>query len=192
MLQVQVPEDGVVTVSADTSAPAGLEVRLMLPQDRPESEVFVQVVEELPEQQLRGFRVEDDVVVDIELVDEDGMILSLGEGESAVVCLPLVPPESRGRRVYRYDDDATPPAWVALAEPSEGSPEGLVCGVTEHFSLFALGAGGVNSAVAAGVAGAFRADGGGPGDGCDKRSSGGRVVVGVAVDTGPVGVMGRS
>ena len=135
VLQVQVPEDGVVTVSEGTSAPAGVEVRL--PQDLPESEVFVQTVaeEELPEQP-RGFRVEDDVAVDIKLVDEDGMNLPLGEGERAVVCLPS---ESRGRRVYRYDGPDQ--GWVALDEPSEGSPEGLVCGVTDHFSLFALGAG---------------------------------------------------
>ena len=143
VLQVQVPEDGVVTVSVtvpeNTLVPAGLEVRLMLPQDRPESEVLVQVIEELPEQQLQGFRVDDDdsVVVDIKLVDENGMSLSLGMGESAVVCLPSE--SSEHEVLYRYDDDVVPPAWVALPPPPGGSSDDkLVCGVTEHFSLFAL------------------------------------------------------
>ena len=135
VLQVQVPEDGVVTVPEGTSVPENLEVRLPQTENLSAAVVSVQEevvaeVDELP----RGFRV-DDVVVDIELKDEDGEILSLGEGESAVVCLP----SESGRRVSRYDDEATPPAWVALAEPVGGSPAGLACGVTEHFSLFALG-----------------------------------------------------
>ena len=57
----------------------------------------------------------------------------------ATVCLPVAGGDSERPRVWRYDESATPPEWVALDEPPQGSPGGLVCGETEHFSLFAVG-----------------------------------------------------
>ena len=53
-------------------------------------------------------------------------------GTAATVCLP-----SRGRgRVFRRNDKAPPPVRLDLDAPTAGSPTGLACGVTGHFSLF--------------------------------------------------------
>ena len=73
----------------------------------------------------RGFNA-GDAVVDIDLV--------LGSGQTGTVCLPV---EGRGR-VHRFDDSASPAVWVELDEPAGGAPEGLACGVTDRFSLFAV------------------------------------------------------
>ncbi len=78
----------------------------------------------------RGFRA-GDAVVDITTEPE------LPAGESAEVCLPA---EGNRQRVHRWDESAAPPAWVELEVPAGGSPDGLACGVTDGFSLFALGA----------------------------------------------------
>ena len=77
----------------------------------------------------QGFRA-GDLVVDIEPSP------ALSAGQTAQVCLPA---SSGSQRVHRYDEDATPPEWVELEVPAGGSPQGLACGVTDHFTLFALG-----------------------------------------------------
>ena len=78
----------------------------------------------------RGFRV-GDLVVDISL--KDGATLAR---QDATVCLPT---DSRGLRVYHYGTDSIPSEWEILEEPSDGSPPGLACGVTQDLSLFTLG-----------------------------------------------------
>ena len=82
-----------------------------------------------------GFR-EGNVAVDIKLLG-NGAMLPLRP--PATVCLPVAGGDSERPRVWRYDESATPPEWMELPEPPQGSPAGLVCGETEHFSLFAVG-----------------------------------------------------
>ena len=77
----------------------------------------------------QGFRA-GDAVVDITASTE------LPAGQTATVCLPA---SSGSQRVHRYDESLEPPAWVELDPPPGGSPPGLACGVTDRFSLFALG-----------------------------------------------------
>ena len=77
----------------------------------------------------QGFRA-GDVVVDIEPDPP------LSSGQTAVVCLPA---SGADQRVHRWDDGTDPPEWVELEPPPGDSPPGLVCGVTDHFSPFALG-----------------------------------------------------
>ena len=78
----------------------------------------------------QGFRA-GDAVLDIELVDSNGIEVQLQPGETATVCLP------GNGRVHRYDEETG--EWVELDPPPGGSPPGLACGVTDSFSLFALG-----------------------------------------------------
>ena len=89
---------------------------------------------EAPFGRPEGFRT-GDLVVDIFLEDritKDRVMLA--EGETATVCLP----SADEQRVYVYEDEDS--EWVVLPLPQNGSPGGLlVCGVTKHFSLFALG-----------------------------------------------------
>ena len=73
-------------------------------------------------------------MVDIEL--RDGA--TLPPGTTATVCFPAGGNSERPR-VWRNDASATAPEWVELAEPEGGSPGGLVCGETGHFSWFAVG-----------------------------------------------------
>ena len=123
MLRIPMTGDMTVTVPEGTPVPAGL--RVTFPSALGGEAVEISAAD-APEETPQGFRA-GDAVVNIELAG--GMTLS---GE-ATVCLP-----GRGR-VYRYDEEATPPEWVMLEEPAGGSPTGLSCGVTKHFSLFALG-----------------------------------------------------
>ena len=68
-----------------------------------------------------------DTALEIELIGA-----TLPAGQSATLCMPV-----RGRgRIHRYDNDSA--TWVELEEPTGSSPTGLVCGLTEHFSLFAV------------------------------------------------------
>ena len=73
-----------------------------------------------------GFSASD-TALDIELIGA-----TLPAGQSATLCMP-----SRGRgRIHRYDNDSA--TWVELEEPTGSAPTGLACGLTEHFSLFAV------------------------------------------------------
>ena len=84
-----------------------------------------------------GFR-EGNVAVDIKL---DGGA-PLPSGTTATVCFPKTGNDLERPRVWRYDASATPPQWVELPEPAGRAPADLadlVCGETEHFSLFAVG-----------------------------------------------------
>ena len=130
--QIRVPASGEVTVPLGTPVPAG--TTLSLPAGLVGEVVTITAIEDDPALATppRGFGT-GDPVVDIAL----GGGLALGTGQTATVCLPV---EEQGRRsVYRYDDSSTPPEWVELEEPAAGSPEGLACGETDRFSLFALG-----------------------------------------------------
>ena len=88
--------------------------------------------EEIPESLPQGFRMSD-AVVGVELLDGT----ALPTEQTAIVCLATE--DSRGQQVYRYDDEAVPPEWVALEGLSESPPEGQVCGETKYLALFALG-----------------------------------------------------
>ena len=134
----QVPDGGVVTVPDGTSATAGVE--LTLPAGLEGGTVSVRTVEAAGVEEDSsssaaesppGFRA-GSVLVDIDLGGA-----TLPAGTTATVCLPVDPAVDRPR-VWRWDESATPPAWVELDEPEGGSPAGLVCGVTEHFSMFAV------------------------------------------------------
>ena len=119
----QIPQNGIVTVPESTPVPAGIQLTVS-------TSLAGQTVSispgTLPTDMPRGFRA-GNAAVDIEL----GTTFS----GKATVCLP-----SRGRgRVFRWDDEADPPAWVELDAPAAGSPTRLACGVTDRFSLFALG-----------------------------------------------------
>ncbi len=121
----EIPADRTVTVPEGTPVPARTQVTLSTVQTA--QTLSISPVDTAPEELPRGFRT-GDAIVDIEL--EGGATL-VGE---ATVCLP-----SRGAgRVFRYDESAGPPAWVELDAPDGGSPDGLACGVTEHFSMFAV------------------------------------------------------
>ena len=129
-LKVPMSGDMTVTVPEGTSVPAG--TRVTLPSSASGATLEIKAVEEGEHQTAladppQGFRA-GDTVLDIEL--------STGQlnGE-AVVCLP----GTGGQRVHRYDDSLDPPEWVELDPPPGGSPPGLACGVTDSFSLFALG-----------------------------------------------------
>ena len=133
-------EGGVVTVPDGTSAPAGVELTLPAGLEGGTGTVAVRTVEapgveddssSSATESPPGFRA-GSVLVDIDLGGA-----TLPAGTTATVCLPVDPALDRPR-VWRYDESATPPAWVELDEPEGGSPEGKVCGVTEHFSMFAV------------------------------------------------------
>jgi len=125
MVMLKPPSSGerTVTVPEGTSVPAGLQVTIPAAQD-PNAVLTVMIADDAPNTMPQGFRA-GDAVVDIDLADGSELT-----GE-AVVCLP-----GRGR-VFRYDEDAA--EWVKLEPPAGGSPSGLACGVTDSFSLFALG-----------------------------------------------------
>ena len=79
-----------------------------------------------------GFRLLDDTVVDIRLVDEMGEDVVMLSDE-ATVCLPTA--EEGDLSVQRWDE--TEMTWEALQKPSGDSPEGQVCGMTNDFGVFA-------------------------------------------------------
>ena len=126
-----VPATGepVVTVPEGTLVPAG--VRVTFRSAPTGGTVTFQLADNdplLPEPP-QGFRA-GGAVVDITL--EGGASLPAG---GATVCLPT---EDNRQRVHRWDNSASPPAWVELKTPAGGSPRGLACGDTDDFSLFAL------------------------------------------------------
>ena len=113
-------DGGGVTVAAGTPVPAGL--RLDLPAAHDGMTVTIRRVL-APGESPEGFRL-GDVVVDITGVE-------LGADEEATVCLPST---EVGDLSVWYWSDATM-AWVRLeAHPSTD----LVCGVTDHFTIFAV------------------------------------------------------
>ena len=126
----RIPASGDVEVPDGTPLPGGM--RLTVPATLAGNTVTIRAAEDDPAlvNPPRGFNA-GDAVVDIELAR--GM--ALDGGQTATLCLPV---EGRGR-VYRYDSSASAPEWVELPEPAGGSPEGLACGVTDRFSLFAVG-----------------------------------------------------
>ena len=130
-VELKVPAgDPVVSVPEGTSMPelAGIEVTLPSGTET----VAIRMVDDSHvalRDPPQGFRA-GDLVVDIEPRP------ALSGGQTAQVCLPA---SSGSQRVHRYDEDATPPEWVELEVPAGGSPQGLACGVTDHFTLFALG-----------------------------------------------------
>ena len=134
-LLVRIPPDGRVLVPEvpepyPDAVPSGVQVSFPVSLEG-EVAVFQTVTEGMAlSNPPAGFRV-GDLVVDISL--EEGATLA---GQAAQVCLPT---DSRGLRVYHYGTDSIPSEWEILEEPSDGSPPGLVCGVTQDFSLFALG-----------------------------------------------------
>ena len=130
MLKVPTAGERVVSVPEGTSMPelAGIEVTLPSGTDT----VTIRLVGENHEALTdppQGFHA-GNAVVDIESDPP------LAAGQTAVVCLPA---SGAGQHVHRWDDEADPPAWVELEAPAGGSPPGLACGVTDHFSIFALG-----------------------------------------------------
>ncbi len=128
--KVPMSGDPVVTVPEGTVVPA--RTRVTLPSGLAGGTVEFETVADDNEALTnppRGFRT-GDAVLDIELTEP------LLAGQTATVCLPA---SSGNQRVHRYDDSANPAEWVELAPPAEGSPPGLACGVTDSFSLFALG-----------------------------------------------------
>ena len=128
--KVPMSGDPVVTVPEGTAIPA--RTRVTLPSGLAGGTVEFETVADDNEALTnppRGFRT-GDAVLDIELNEP------LLAGQTATVCLPA---SSGNQRVHRYDDSANPPEWVELAPPAGGSPPGLACGVTDSFSLFALG-----------------------------------------------------
>ena len=114
--------DGAVTVPAGTPAPAGLSLGLPAHDG---TTVTVRAVP-APGADPQGFRV-GDTVVDIDVVE-------LEAGATATVCLPSA--EGGALSLWRWDE--TNLMWVELDEPPGGSPSGRVCGVTDHFSVFAV------------------------------------------------------
>ena len=126
MLRVPM-DDPVVTVPEGTSAPAG--TRVTLPSGGGTVEITAVTEDDVLPDPPRGFRAGDAAV---DIVSDP----PLQAGQTAVVCLPA---SSGSQRVHRYDDSVDPPEWVELEEPPGGSPPGLACGVTDDFSLFALG-----------------------------------------------------
>ena len=131
-LKIWVPVNGIVEIPLDRlSDLRGL--RVELPSRLAGEVIALKPVpgRDVESSGLPGFRASD-LVVDIFFL-EDGVRkdrVTLDEGETATVCLPTDAP---GRRVYVYED----PEWVVL--PQGGSRVGQACGVTEHFSQFALG-----------------------------------------------------
>ncbi len=129
-LRVPISGEPVVTVPEGTSIPAG--ARVTVPSSLAGGTVrFAMVADdhEALTDPPRGFRT-GDAVLDIEPNPP------LPAGQTATVCLPA---SGGSQRVHRYDEDETPPEWVALDPPPSGSPRGLACGVTDRFMLFALG-----------------------------------------------------
>ena len=129
-LRVPISGEPVVTVPEGTSIPAG--TRVTVPSSLAGGTVrFAMVADdhEALTDPPRGFRT-GDAVLDIEPNPP------LPAGQTATVCLPA---SSGSQRVHRYDEDETPPEWVALDPPPSGSPRGLACGVTDRFMPFALG-----------------------------------------------------
>ena len=125
-----IPSSGVVTVPQGTGTPVPAGTQVTLPTDVGVATTLTLTAVEGSglANPPRGFNA-GDVAVDIEL--GGGELL----GGNATVCLPVA--EGGRGRVYRYDEGAG--EWVQLEEPSGGSPEGEACGVTERFSLFAVG-----------------------------------------------------
>ena len=130
---LSIPENGMVKVPDDGTSGMLAGVTVEFPgdlDDRANATVKFAVVpdEMVPQGGPRGYS-SGDLVVDITL---EGTALS--SGQRVTVCLPS---ENQERRVYRYDESMA--QWVALPEPEDGSPEGMVCGETERFSLFTTG-----------------------------------------------------
>ena len=132
VLKVPTTGESVVSVPEGTSTPELAGTEVMLPSGT--YTVAIRMVGDNHEALMdppRGFRA-GDAVVDIEPDPP------LAAGQTAVVCLPA---SGAGQHVHRWDDGADPPVWVELEAPAGGSPPGLTCGVTDHFSIFALGSG---------------------------------------------------
>ena len=121
---IGVPDTGTVEVPPGTPVPTGTRVTVPPVSGTVEISWVVSMAEldSLPP----GFRT-GDTVVDIHLGDSAPL------SGMATVCLPLT--DGGSGMVLRYDEDAG--EWVRLPEPEGGSPPGLACGLTEHFSLFA-------------------------------------------------------
>ena len=131
-LKVPATGDPVVSVPEGTSMPELAGIEVTLPSGTETDMVTIRMVDDnhvALRDPPQGFRA-GDLVVDIEPSS------ALSAGQTAQVCLPA---SSGSQRVHRYDEDATPPEWVELEVPAGGSPQGLACGVTDHFTLFALG-----------------------------------------------------
>ena len=123
-----IPDDGVVTVPAGTPVPVGVRVEFQAAVTGGTVAISAAEGAAALSNPPRGFDT-DDAAVDIEL--GGGATLS----GTATVCLPH---KSGGRGlVFRYDEGAS--EWVELDEPAGASPAGLACGVTDQFSLFAVG-----------------------------------------------------
>ena len=122
-VQVLVSPSGSVTVPSGMPALAGLS--LALPVANGGKTVTVRTIS-MPDDEPRGFSL-GDMVVDISGVE-------LRSGETATVCLPAT--EGSEMSIQRWDE--TTMAWMELDEPPGGSPSGQVCGVTDHFSMFAV------------------------------------------------------
>ena len=135
IVMLRVPDNSVVTVPEGTLSPRLAGTTVMLQSYDGTVEIKVADDDEALSNPPRGFRT-GDAAVEIKL--EEGKTFDV----PAIVCLPA---SSGSQRVHRYD----PPEWVELEPhaPPAGSPPGLVCGVTEHFSLFALGSAPVGMAV---------------------------------------------
>ena len=116
---------GGVTVAAGTGTPVPAGLMLDLPAAHNNMTVTIRWVL-APGESPEGFRLGDDVVVDITGVE-------LGADEEATVCLPST---EVGDLSVWYWSDATM-AWVRLR--LEARPlTNLVCGVTDHFTIFAV------------------------------------------------------
>ena len=133
------PVGTTLTVPEGISVPTGLRVTILGAQD-PNAILTVKIADNAPDTMPQGFRA-GDAVVDIKLVDAAAMMTSIPLRGQAIVCFP-----GRGR-VFRYDDKATPPEWIKLEPPANGSPSGLACGVTNSFSPFALGSASIGEVV---------------------------------------------
>ena len=125
---LRVPATGAPVVSVPSGTPVPEGTRVSLPAALAGRTVSIRpaggdpALASLP----RGFRAGDAVVA---IALEDGATLG---GSTATVCLPA--PD--GGRVFR--NDGSSPEWIELEEPAGGSPDGLACGVTDGFSLFAV------------------------------------------------------
>ena len=116
-------DGGGVTVAAGTGTPVPAGLRLDLPAAHDGMTTVTIRRVDVPGESPEGFRL-GDVVVDITGVE-------LGADEEATVCLPST---EVGDLSVWYWSDATM-AWVRLeARPSTD----LVCGVTDHFTIFAV------------------------------------------------------
>ena len=131
LLVAGTPPSGTVP-SGTQVAPAGLS--LSLPAGDAELTVRVRTVAVRPVRPPElgedppGFRLGDTVAdIDPYMAQAPDM---------ATVCLPTA--EDGDLSVQRLDVDEMPPVWVLLDAPEGVSPSGQVCGVTDHFSVFAV------------------------------------------------------